>query len=336
MSTRFTDFISSFGVMMIGLAVLGFGSVTLTQAKVESVVARFPLSKAQIIDETQLVRMAMFPVSQPAVPRIAEQEVFTGSQTAESIVVVDDKTNTVLYKKNATAIRSLASITKLMTALVLLETPMRWASSTVIVEADLADDTYLKVGERYQLRDLWDVGLVGSSNSAMRAMVRESGLSEENFVARMNDKARALGLLTMRFVEPTGLDNLNMGSTLDVARLLQVTLEQEMIKKTLSIQEYFAQPLNSKEKRRIWSTNWLLTRWIPHQFSEQVIGKTGFIADSGYNLAVAVTDAQKHRLRVVVLGASSNEFRFSEARDIAEWVFVHVRWPEDNFAAIIQ
>lgn len=336
MTTRVIDFLSSFGVMMIGLTVLGFGSVTLTQAKVDSVVARFPLSKAQVIDQTQHVRTAMFPVSQPAVPRIVDQEIFTRPVTAESIVVVDDKTNTVLYKKDATAIRSLASITKLMTALVLLETPIQWASTTVITEVDIADDTHIKVGERYRLRDLWDIGLVGSSNSAMRAMVRESGLSEENFVARMNDKARELGLLSLRFVEPTGLDSRNMGTTLDIARLLNTTLDNETIKKTLSIGEYFAQPLNSKERHRVWSTNWLLTRWIPHQFAEQVIGKTGFITDSGYNLAVEVVDAQKHRLRVVVLGAASNELRFSEARDIAEWVFAHVRWPEDHFATAIQ
>lgn len=332
MTKRLIDFLSSFGVMVVGLGVLGFGSVAFTHSKVEHAVARLPLTRFKVVDETQNVRVALFPVSRPAVPKVAEGAAFTKAVTASAILVVDDKTGTVLYKKNATEVRSLASITKLMTALVLLETPVRWASSTVILESDIADDSHVKVGERYTLDALWHVGLIGSSNSAIRALVRESGLTEETFVVRMNSKARELGFLSLRFVEPTGLDNRNMGTALEVSKLLKVALNNAFIKKTLAVKEYFATPLNSKEKHRVWSTNWLLTEWVPHGFIGSVVGKTGYITESGYNVAVQIVDTERHVIRVVVLGADTNEFRFSEARDIADWVFANATWPEERFA----
>lgn len=334
MSSRAIDFLSSFGVMIAGVAILAFGSVSFTHSKVDPVVAQFPLSKVSVIDETQAARVALFPVSRPAVPVIVGNPVIPNTFTAAAVLVVDDKTNTVLFKHNSTEVRPLASITKLMSALVLLDTEVRWASSTVIVENDIADDSYVTVGERYVFEDLWNTGLIGSSNSAIRALVRESGLSEDVFVGRMNAKAQELGLLSLRFVEPTGLDSRNMGTAQDVARLLTTALAHEKIKKTLAVGEYYVKPLVSKEKKRIWSTNWLLTKWIPHTFAADVVGKTGFINESGYNVAVRMLDKSNHLVRVVVLGAASNEFRFSEARDIAEWVFTHTRWPEDQSVTV--
>jgi D-alanyl-D-alanine carboxypeptidase len=79
------------------------------------------------------------------------------------------------------------------------------------------------------------------------------------------------------------------------------------------------------------STDWLLTKWVPHNFpKDQVVGKTGYIKDSGYNFVAQITDTKKHTIRVVVLGASSNESRFSEARDVAEWAFANYIWPDEK------
>jgi len=244
---------------------------------------------------------------------------------------VDDKTNTVLFKKNIEEIRPLASITKLMSALVLADLPIDWATTTVISEDDSDGSSHhLNVGEKFTLEDLWHVALIGSSNSAINTLVRSSGLSTAEFVARMNKKAADIDF-SFHFVEPTGLNSGNVASALGVARLLKEALKVEKIYRTLQIGEYYAQPLGDPKSRRVWSTDWLLTNWIPSTFTpEEIVGKTGYIAESGYNFTVRLTDGHSHAVRAVILGSGTNESRFSEARDLAEWAFGHYLWPDQE------
>ena len=147
----------------------------------------------------------------------------------------------------------------------------------------------------------------------------------------MNEKAKELHLSSARFAEPTGLSGKNMANALDTAKLLIDALKFDKIYTTVQTGEYYAHPLNGKKARRIWTTNWLLTNWIPNNFKvENIAGKTGYIDDSGYNFAVSLTNEKKHSIAVVVFGASTNEGRFSEARDLAEWSFGHYLWPDDS------
>ncbi len=334
MTQKTFDFLSSFGITLSGVALVLGGSVFFTHAKVESLVAALPFSEKRILAQNQLVRIKNFPVSRPVVPTNHGQKECSVPFTAASIVVVDDKTNTVLYKKNGTDIRSLASISKLMSALVLNDLPIAWNKTTFVTGTDINEDRHLEVGDQYTLSNLWDIALVGSSNSAVQALVRNSGLSQDAFVALMNNKAQQLGLQSLRFVEPTGLDSRNMGTAIDVAKLLKYALEVPKINKSLSLGQYDARPLNRNDKHQVWSTNWLLTKWVPSNFNKQsIIGKTGYITDSGYNFVVRIANNKEQIVRVVIMGATSNEFRFSEARDIAEWVFENYSWPEEHVAS---
>lgn len=272
------------------------------------------------------------PPSKPSVPLLRNStSTFTGTLSAESVLVVDDKTDTILYEKNSTEVRSLASISKLLTSLVLVDLPINWASTTIITAEDWDGSSHhLNVGEKFTLEDLFQVALIGSSNTAISALRRNSGLTKEEFLARLNAKAESLHLTSIHVIEPTGLSEQNVGTAIDTAALLKEALSNPRLVKILSQGEYYAQPLGKNKKRRVWSTNWLLTKWIPSDFKTvHIVGKTGFINSSLYNVAVRLEDDRSHVVRVVVLGSASNESRFTEARDIADWVFENYMWPAD-------
>lgn len=329
MSNKITDFLSSFGIMLAGVFLLFFSSVYFSSENNFSFL-KFPASgkRAQAAGDARLENL---PVSKPAVPLPKNKSDFAGSSTAASAIVVDTKTKEVLFSKNTDEVRPLASITKLMTAMVLIDLPINWSSTTIISEADMEGDHHVNVGEQFTLEDLWHVALIGSSNTAINALVRSTGMTKAQFVALMNAKAKELRLFSARFDEPTGLSDKNMANALDTARLLIDALKFDKIYTTVQTGEYYAHPLSSEKARRIWTTNWLLTNWIPNHFKvEDIAGKTGYIDDSGYNFVVNLTNDKKHSITVVVFGASTNEGRFSEARDLAEWSFDHYLWPTDS------
>jgi len=333
MSKKLSEFLFSFGFIIAGVVLLFVGTISFSSIKFKSlVVVSLPTSHERVeAKEGGDITATSLPVSRPAVPLPKDNSSYTGTITAITALVVDDKSNTVLYKKSIEEVRSLASITKLMSALVLVDLPIDWTTTTIILEDDADSSSHhVNVGEEFTLEDLWHVALIGSSNSAIKSLVRASGLSEEEFVARMNKKAVDIDF-SLRFVEPTGLEGGNMGSSLAVARLLKEALKVEKIYRTLQIGEYYARPLNQDKPRRVWSTDWLLTSWIPSIFTpEQIVGKTGYIIESGYNFTVRLSDGHGHVVRVAILGSGSNESRFSEARDLALWAFDNYLWPDDE------
>ncbi len=327
MQKKVFDFASSFGMMLAGICLLFVFSVsfhTTTNAKFPSSGARNWLGGD--------IEPRILPVSHPAVPLAKSRDEFKDNLTAITAMVVDDRTDTVLWEKNSDEVRSLASITKLMSALVMLDLPMKWNTTTEITnDDDLGSSHAIQAGDKLTANELWQVALIGSSNSAINALVRVSGLSEADFVKRMNEKAQNLRLASLKFSDPTGLDSGNRGNAKDIIRLLKIALQQDKIYSTLQVGEYYAKPLNAAKQRRVWSTNWLLTGWIPNRFKPmQIVGKTGYIGDSGYNFVVRLEDKEKKAVRVLVLGAASNEARFSEARDLAEWAFENYLWPGDE------
>lgn len=266
--------------------------------------------------------------SVPVTPRVASSPTpaFLNTFTASATFAVDDETGAVVWDVSSTVSRPLASIAKLMSALVLSELPITWTATTTVIESDSdGSNTHIKVGETYSFKTLWNVALIGSSNTAIEAMVRSSGVTREQFVELMNKKAARLAMPSLHFVEPTGLDPRNVGTARDVARLLRFALKNEIIRPVLERQSVTLYPPLEKP-RVVWSTNWLLTKWMPHSFVGKVVGKTGYIGDSGYNLAVRIVGSSGQAVRVVVLGAGAPEARFIEAKAIGEWLFSHVVW----------
>jgi D-alanyl-D-alanine endopeptidase (penicillin-binding protein 7) len=322
MKSSLFSFVTSFVMMLAGVAMLAGLSL---MRRAEPLIALSCPPEQCVPNHEPFVVPA--PVALPLV-NASPTPVFLGTFTASATLAVDDETGAILWDVSSTATRPLASITKLMSALILSELPVPWQATTTITEADSdGSNTHLKVGETYTLKTLWQVALVGSSNTAVNALVRMSGIPRSEFVARMNAKALRLKMTGLHFVEPTGLDPRNVGTARDVARLLRFALRNDSIRPVLERESVMLRPPGTSQPRVVWSTNWLLTQWIPHGFATPTVGKTGYIGDAGYNFTVRVADESGHALRIVVLGAGASENRFTEAKAIGEWVFGHTTWP---------
>lgn len=246
--------------------------------------------------------------------------------SAKSIIVKDVASGAVLYRKNEYDVRPIASLTKLMSALTILERKPDWSATAVVVDDEVVD-THMFAGDVYTLEELWQAALIGSSNKAILTLSDAVGWPREAFVERMNQKAREYGMSNARFVEPTGIEDGNVASASDIAILLDEALKSPKIQATLLEKELTIYSTQTEKSHHLWSTNWLLLDWVPSDFVEFHGGKTGYIPQSGYNFIMQTSDVASHKITVVVLGASSHESRFTEARDIGQWTHDNYLWP---------
>jgi serine-type D-Ala-D-Ala endopeptidase (penicillin-binding protein 7) len=238
-----------------------------------------------------------------------------GGVYARNAVVIDLATDRVLFEKRSDQTVPIASLTKLMTALVFLEQQpdLRRIAEVTREEIRGGGHTQLWNRERVSLYDLLHMSLMNSDNVATRVLARESGLGREEFVARMNEKARDLRLSNTRFAEPTGLDNHNVSTAVDVAQLLRAAADHYLIREVTTtpdyvfLGEYPGRNRTISRTHQIVNTNRLL-RSNRYEFS---CSKTGFISQSGYCVATWVRDRGRD-LITVVLGAPTNATRFAD------------------------
>ncbi|MFA7245336.1 MAG: hypothetical protein WC070_04130 [Candidatus Magasanikbacteria bacterium] len=244
--------------------------------------------------------------------------------TASNILVKDRKSGMILYGKNTYEEHALASITKLMSALILSELNLNLEATTTVA-LDEVSGNHIYGGDTITIADLWNISLVASSNKAILSLVDASGLSREEFVNLMNKKALNLGMVDTFFVEPTGLDARNISTASDVAILLKEALSKEEISRALNMKEvkFFSKERN--KSIQAWNTNWLLLGWVPNSLKING-GKTGYIESSLYNFTVSVENEDGNIIDVVILGAKEHEKRFTEAKRIAQWALDNYLW----------
>jgi D-alanyl-D-alanine endopeptidase (penicillin-binding protein 7) len=236
---------------------------------------------------------------------------------SEAAVVLDTRRGEVLFKKNMEMGLPIASLTKLMSALVFLETNPDLDNSVTITVADAkrSERYQLRVGETFTLRDILHSSLLSSSNRAARALARASGLSRSEFVTRMNRKAGELGLKSTFFCEPTGLDEKNRSTALDCAKLLYFVLQDSVIASIFSRTTYEFVSLDEEKRRhQIGSTSKLLFASLNVKG-----GKSGHNGASGWCLGTLVEAQNGEEMAAVILGAPSKQTRFKEIRSIVEW-----------------
>lgn len=249
--------------------------------------------------------------------------------TAERYLAVDLASGKMLLGKDVNYVQPLASITKLMTALVIIDDNPKWQKK---VEMIVADETvgaipHINRGEQVKFYDLWKSALIASDNNAIMAMIRSLGYSEEEFVEKMNAKAREIGMHNTSFSDPTGLSEKNVSTALDVSRLVHAALEKNEIKESVLQSKYSFNILNSDKIRNISTTDILLKSFLnddEHGY-ELLGGKTGFINEAGYCLAVEISN-QDREVAIVVLNSSSLENRFQDVKVIADWVYSNYEW----------
>jgi len=236
-----------------------------------------------------------------------------GYVNARAAVLIDAQTGEVLYDKNADTPMPIASLTKLMTAMVYLESKPDLGKRVMVAREDLAGSgrTQLRAGEVLTMRDLLHASLLSSDNAATRTIVRNSGIPPEEYLARMNRKSEVLGLANTHFVEFTGLSEQNVSSASEYAQILKTASLHPLIAHITTLPDYTFR--TSMRDHHLVNTN----RLCRYGVFDVKAGKTGFINESGYCVATWVTTATRDVI-AVVLGAPSNPARFAEARRLID------------------
>ena len=248
--------------------------------------------------------------------------------TAQSILIVDKKTNKILYAKNPFKKRPLASITKLLTALVVLDQKPNWEKDFIFLESDIKEGSRLLIypWERVKIRDLFYLGLVNSNNHAMAALVRALGFKEKDFVDKMNQKAKELGLVNYQFTDPTGFDFQNQATAFDILKIARAAFDQEEITKALRHKRYTTYTLDKHRRISVYNTDFLLDSYL-NQGDYKIIGaKTGYLDEAGYCFVFDIQKNNAGEILGVILGAESAEARWQETKALVEWVFNNYQW----------
>jgi D-alanyl-D-alanine endopeptidase (penicillin-binding protein 7) len=249
--------------------------------------------------------------------KLDESGALVPSVRAEAAIVYNPETGKVLWEENSQNQRSIASITKVMTAAVFLEDSPDLTREVVVTREDArrASTTYLKAGDRVATGDLLHLTLIASDNLAARTLARVSPYGSVGFIDRMNEKADELGLEATHYSDPSGLYDTNVSSAYDMARLIAYAASDDRIGSIMQKEGYSLRI--GKRTVSVHSTNQLVTGGDV----DVVGGKTGFIRRAGYCLATLLRLPEGGpRVAVVVLGAKSSAVRFWEARHLFNWL----------------
>lgn len=226
-----------------------------------------------------------------------------------------------LWSRGATTRRHMASTTKVMTAIVVLESCN--LTDTVRVTSAASHIAYamgLRTYERRTVRQLLEYLLVASSNDAAAALAIHVSGSVPNFARRMNAKAHELGLANTRYVNPHGLDaSGHYTSASDLARLMKVAMQKPEFRRIVLKRSVYLPAYRGRPARTIASTNKLLGH-----VSGLRGGKTGYTDDARY-CYVANAKRGGITLTVTVLGSTSSSARFASAKRLLDWGFAHYR-----------
>jgi serine-type D-Ala-D-Ala endopeptidase (penicillin-binding protein 7) len=236
---------------------------------------------------------------------------------SSSVVVVDAADSSVLYSRQAQRALPIASITKLMTALVVLDEGQPLDESIEVTVADRrlekSSVSRLAVGSRLSRGDLLHLALMSSENTAAHAIARAYPGGLTACVKAMNAKARALGMKSARFTDPTGLSSGNVSSAADLAKLVAASAADPTIR-TFSTQASHTVAVG-RQLLEFRNTNSLVTKadW------DILVQKTGFTNDAGQCLVMKAVIRERPVL-IVLLNSFGKYTRVADARRIRKWM----------------
>ncbi len=232
-------------------------------------------------------------------------------------LVLDQDTNEVLFSKNPQVVLPIASITKLMTALVVSDSKQPLDEMLSIgaedVDMEKGSGSRLKVGTRLPREEMLHLALMASENRAASALGRHFPGGRSAFVTAMNEKARALGMKDTHFVEPTGLSSSNQSSANDLAMLVREADQHALIRE-LSTSPAHNVAIGTRSVR-FNNTNGLVRSgtW------EIGVQKTGYISEAGRCL-VMQAQLSGRKLIMVLLDSAGKYSRIADAERIRKWV----------------
>lgn len=293
-----------------------------TKVTVSSVLA----TATPIVTTTADVSSTLTAESYPALTPKNATSTLAPKVGALAYSVVDAATGTVLAETNSDAPMPIASLTKLMTAMVWLDTNPDLKTIITYTKADVTAYAYLRVkpSETLTTKDLFYSTIVGSANNAATALARSTGLSRADFVAKMNAKAASWGLHDTTFVDVNGLNPLNISSSSDMAVISGHAFhDYPLLKKASLTTVYNFRTINTKIAHSIKTTDKLLL--TPGMLN--ITGnKTGYLDEAKYTYTLRVQNAQGAHVVVVVYGEPTSAARFSDAAKLATWALGAFTW----------
>lgn len=252
----------------------------------------------------------------------ADEQNNVPSINAASAILIDNRTNKVLYSKNEDTKMFPASTTKIMTAIITLENCSLDEQATASFDAVNIPEGYatadIKIGETFTVEQLLEMLLVHSANDAANVLAEHVGGSLESFVSIMNTKASELGLTNSHFTNAYGLqDNNHYTTARDLATIMKYCLQNEDFRRICGLASCAIPATNMSEPRTYASTNQLLIAGNNNYYPYVTTGKTGFTSDAKHCL---VSSAYNNDLELicVVLGSEDN---FGDTRAIYNYAY---------------
>lgn len=236
---------------------------------------------------------------------------------AESALAYDLKSGTLLFQKNIHEKRKIASISKLMTAILILE---RHALQEKVIIPQAATQVepvkiWLLAGETMTVENLLYALLIHSGNDAALALAIYDSTNEKTFVEKMNVKAKELGLKNTQFTNATGLDDIqSYSSAYDILLMALESLRYDFIRKAVRIQTMEIRSTDGRRKHKLENTNELLENKNFHIYGL----KTGNTLGAGPSLVALADDRKDHEIITIILGSPD---RFQETKVLIDWVF---------------
>jgi serine-type D-Ala-D-Ala endopeptidase (penicillin-binding protein 7) len=231
--------------------------------------------------------------------------------------VVDQNTSESLFDKNSRAVVPIASITKLMTAMVVLDSKESMTEQIDVTDEDRDYEkntgSRLSVGSVLSREDMLHIALMASENRAAAALSRYFPGGRPAFMAAMNAKAKALGMTDTHFENPTGLTSQNVSSARDLVKMVNAAYQYPLIRKFSTDRSY--EVYTGKRSIAYNSTNAL----VRNPSWDIGLQKTGFINEAGECLVMQVTIHDRPMI-MVLLDSSGKYSRFADAQRVRAWI----------------
>lgn len=238
---------------------------------------------------------------------------------SSSAMVVDLSSDKVLYASHPDAVVPIASISKLMTAMVALDArqPLDELIPVTIRDTRELRGVYsrVRVGSQISRREMLRLALMSSENRAASALAHDYPGGHGRFVAAMNAKARALGMSRTRFVEPTGLSELNVSTARDLVRLLKAARQYPLIRELSTTPNRDAHFQKPRYAQSFFNTNPL----VRNPAWDIEVTKTGFINEAGHCLAM-LARLEQHPVAMVLLGTFGKRTHIGDASRVRQWL----------------
>jgi D-alanyl-D-alanine endopeptidase (penicillin-binding protein 7) len=254
--------------------------------------------------------------AQPDLPPLDPAKL-RGMRSAAAIVVNQEQERP-LYSKNTDVPMPIASITKLMTAMVILDAQLPLDEQITIEKEDVdalrGTRSKLKVGITLSRQELLQLALMASENRAAAALARAYPGGVPAFVAAMNRKAEALGMMDTRFVDSSGLDSGNVSTAQDLVKMVKASYGYELIREYTTATSY---AVAQRKSRNLPFHN--SNQLVKNKSWDIGLSKTGYIRDSGRCLVMQAIIAQQAVI-IVLLDSWGKYTRIADANRIKRWI----------------